>query len=150
MSHIPPDHKSTSIHHTGTFKGTPQGKFFPATFHFISVNWICFFSLGVYRCEILGHEFMFSDQLETVISGLYGHDLAEVLHFRNSLQFIYFDDFYSMHYFLLIISLLIVIHYWMNIKENMYMFIMPLIFTIIISVLFVQLICLYTLLFLVF
>ncbi len=39
------------------------------------------FFIGAYRLEILGREFMFSDQLETVISGLYGHDIAEVILF---------------------------------------------------------------------
>ncbi|CAF1329504.1 unnamed protein product [Adineta ricciae] len=44
----------------------------------------CFENLpntGAYRCEILNREFMFSDQLATVISGLYGHDIAEHTHF---------------------------------------------------------------------
>ncbi|CAF1105856.1 unnamed protein product [Rotaria magnacalcarata] len=72
MSDIPEGHKSTSIHHVSVIKGSTE---------------------GAYRCEILGREFMFSDQIETVISGLYGHDMAEHAHFyvdhkrvnRNSL-----------------------------------------------------------------
>lgn len=53
---------------------------------FIFCDYIFFsfsFFVAAYRCEILNREFMFSDQLETVISGLYGHDIAEVLIFNN-------------------------------------------------------------------
>ncbi|CAF1058519.1 unnamed protein product [Adineta steineri] len=60
MSHIPEGHQGTSIHHIGVVKGSTQ---------------------SAYRCEILDREFMFSDQLATVISGLYGHDIAEHAHF---------------------------------------------------------------------
>ncbi|CAF3692619.1 unnamed protein product [Rotaria socialis] len=60
MSHIPEGFKHTSIHHVSVVKGSTQ---------------------GAYRCEILDREFMFSDQIETVISGLYGHDIAEHTHF---------------------------------------------------------------------
>jgi hypothetical protein len=55
------------------------------------------FFIGAYRLEILGREYMFSDQLETVISGLYGHDIAEVLYFLNMLLFTYVNDFFSQH-----------------------------------------------------
>jgi hypothetical protein len=39
--------------------------------------------IAAYRFEILNREFMFSDQLETVISGLYGLDIAKVLCFSK-------------------------------------------------------------------
>ncbi len=53
------------------------------------------FCLGAYRCEILNREFMFSDQLETVISGLYGHDIAEVFCFFSlvNLMLIFFSAY---------------------------------------------------------
>jgi len=57
--------------------------------------------IGAYRLEILGREFMFSDQLETVISGLYGHDIAEVLYFLNLLLFTYINNFFFTAYTLL-------------------------------------------------
>ena len=60
MSYIPEGHQGTSIHHISVVKGS---------------------TLSAYRCEILNREFMFSDQLATVIGGLYGHDIAEVLCF---------------------------------------------------------------------
>ncbi len=65
-------------------------------------------SIGAYRCEILNREFMFSDQIATVISGLYGHDIAEVLCFLNLLILVIFS---SMHIFMLIINVLIVTLY---------------------------------------
>lgn len=55
---------------------------------YIDGNYLSF-SLGAYRCEILNSEFMFSDQLATVISGLYGPDVAEVLSFPNFFLFAY-------------------------------------------------------------
>jgi hypothetical protein len=48
---------STGHHHIAHIKGTPQGS---------------------YYCVILDREFNFSDQLETVISGFYGHEVAQV------------------------------------------------------------------------
>lgn len=50
--------------------------------------------LGAYRLEILDREFMFSDQLATVISGLYGHEIAEVLCFANLLLFNYINELF--------------------------------------------------------
>jgi hypothetical protein len=47
----------TSKHHIAHIKGTPQGE---------------------YCCVILDREFNFSDQLETIIGGIYGHAIAEV------------------------------------------------------------------------
>jgi len=52
---------NTSHHHVGVIKGSPQGG---------------------YCCELLDHEFNYSDQLETVISVLYGHEIAEHAHFH--------------------------------------------------------------------
>ena len=44
-------------------------------------HWCVVSYLAAYRFETLNREFMFSDQLGTVISGLYGDDIAEVLVF---------------------------------------------------------------------
>jgi hypothetical protein len=66
--------------------------------------------IGAYRCEILNREFMFSDQLATVISGLYGHDIAEVFYFYKFIL-IKKISLNSIHIFMLIINVLIVIHY---------------------------------------
>ena len=52
-----------------------------------------FFSIGAYRCEILNREFMFSDQLEAVISGLYGHNIAEVWCCLCLLLHMFIDDY---------------------------------------------------------
>ena len=43
---------------------------------------------------------MFSDQLATVISGLYGHDIAEVGSFLNLFLFTYMTDVFSAYTFL--------------------------------------------------
>lgn len=43
---------------------------------------------------------MFSDQLATVISGLYGHDIAEVRPFLNLLLFTYTTDVFLAYTFL--------------------------------------------------
>jgi hypothetical protein len=55
---------------------------------------------------------MFSDQLETVIRGLYGQDVAEVRSFLTLLLFTYINDiFNSIRSIMLIMNVLIVIHY---------------------------------------
>jgi hypothetical protein len=92
MTHIPEGHQTTSIHHLSVIKGSTQSKFL---FLFLVVLFIIVyvFYLGAYRFEILNREFMFSDQLATVISGLYGHDIAEVLLFLNLLLFNNINDF---------------------------------------------------------
>ena len=53
---------------------------------------------------------MFSDQLATVISGLYGHDIAEVVCLLHLLLFTYIHDLflYSMRISTLIVNVLIV------------------------------------------
>jgi hypothetical protein len=113
MSHIPEGHQGTSIHHISVVKGSTQGKIFLCLSCCINGNCLSlFFSVGAYRCEILNREFMFSDQLATVISGLYGHDIAEVLSFINLLSFIYINDiFNSIRIIMLIKNVLIVSHY---------------------------------------
>ena len=89
MNHIPEGHGTTSIHHISVIKGSVQGKFKKEFIsHYIDGNYLSFF-LGAYRCEIFNSEFMFSDQLATVISGLYGPDVAEVLSFPNFFLFAY-------------------------------------------------------------
>ncbi len=80
MSEIPEGHQGTSIHHISVIKGSTLGKFFLI----ILIIIICISSfIAAYRFEILNREFMFSDQLETVINGLYGGDVAEVLRFSK-------------------------------------------------------------------
>ncbi len=80
MSEIPEGHQGTSIHHISVIKGSTLGKFFLI----ILIIIICISSfIAAYRFEILNREFMFSDQLETVIRGLYGDDVAEVLYFSK-------------------------------------------------------------------
>jgi hypothetical protein len=80
MSEIPEGHQGTSIHHISVIKGSTLGKFFLI----ILIIIMCMSPfIAAYRLEILNREFMFSDQLETVISGLYGHDIAKVLCFSK-------------------------------------------------------------------
>jgi hypothetical protein len=107
MSHIPDGHQGTSIHHISVVKGSTQGHHFFLLL-IVLLKFLCSFSIGAYRCEILNREFMFSDQLETVISGLYGHDIAEVL---ILLLFTFINDFYSIPIIMLIVNVLIVIRY---------------------------------------